>query len=64
MSVIEFLAHVWFGIEAADFFDLYVFARVQQLDLHPGFQLAVEHAHMRDDTLVSIEIGIEAQGLH
>ena len=36
---------------------------MQQLHLHSRLQLAVEHAHVRDDALVSVEIGIEAQRL-
>ena len=36
---------------------------MEQFDLHPGLQLAVEHAHVGDHALVSVEIGIEPQRL-
>ena len=59
----EPLAHVGLGIEAADFLDLHVLAGMEQLDLHPRLQLAVEDAHVGHHAFVSIEIGIEPERL-
>ena len=59
----ELLARVRFGIEAADFLDFDGPTGMEQLDLHAGFQPAVEDPDVSDDALVGIEVGVEAEGL-
>src|ERR1043166_6066759 len=36
---------------------------MEQLDVQTGFQFSIEDAHVGDDAFVSVEIGIESQGL-
>ena len=59
----EFLADVRLGIEAADFLDLDVLPECSNFTCMPGLQFAVEHAHVRDDAFVGVEIRIEPQRL-
>ena len=61
---LQLFAHVRFWIETADLFHLDVFARVQQLHLHPCPQFPIKNPHVRNDPLVSIKIGIESERLH
>ena len=63
LALLEFLAHVRFGIKAADFLDLDVFSRVEEFDCQSGVKLAVENPHMRDHALVGVEIRVEPQRL-
>src|SRR5262245_40937945 len=63
LTCLKFLADVWLGIEAADFFDFDVFAGVQQFTLESRLKLSIENADVGYDTLESIEIGVEPEGL-
>src|ERR1043165_7104160 len=59
----ELLADVWLWIEAADFLDFDIFARVQQLNLHSRLQFAIEDPNMSDNAFVRVEIRIESERL-
>src|SRR5438045_1769572 len=64
LADLQFLAHVRLGIEAANFLDVDVLARVQQLYRDARSEFAIEDADVGNDAFVSIKIRIEGERLH